>query len=379
MRQDGFDRVVTDTIMIPHWKRGHEYCKLTHPRNADIKMLGLGGSIATPPEGITAPVLVVESFDELAARKDEANGKIVVYNVQFESYRQCVKYRFVGAIKAAEAGAVASLARSVSPIGMNNPHTGMMIYNDTVPKIPHASILPEDAAMLGRMQKRGITPEIKLYMEAQTLPDVESSNVFCEIRGSEYPDEIIAVGGHIDSWDVGTGAHDDASGCIAAWEALRMIKESGLKPKRTLRAVMWANEENGQRGGKEYARMHNMENHILMFEFDSGVFPPSQIRYSGPDRLVEIVKSMEPLFRHVNDSINVVEGAWGVDIRPMVEQFGIPSMCLNTDDKGKYFWYHHSPADTPDKIKPEDFNQCIAAIAVAIYLYSELPGSFIHY
>jgi carboxypeptidase Q len=379
MQADGFDRVVSDTIMVPHWDRGNEYCRMVSPRSADMPMLGLGGSIGTPPEGITASVLVIRSFEELEKRSEEARGKIVVYHVPFENYHQCVKYRFVGAIKAAQAGAIASLTRSVSPVGMNNPHTGMMIYSDTVKKIPHAAILPEDAAMLFRMQQRGITPQVKLYMEARTLPDVESANLFCEIRGSEYPDEIIAVGGHIDCWDTGTGAHDDASGCIAAWEALRIIKESGLKPARTLRAVMWANEENGQRGGKEYARMHGDENHVLMFEFDSGVFPPSQIRYSGNEQMFSIVKSFEPLLQEINDSLKVVENAWGVDIRPMVEQFGVPSMCLNTDDKGKYFWYHHSPADTPDKIDPEEFNRCIAAIAVAVYLYSELPGSFINY
>lgn len=379
MLADGFDHVAEDKVMVPHWVRGNEYCLMTEPREASLKMLGLGGSIGTPENGITAPVLVVESFEELEKRSEDARGKIVVYDVPFENYHQCVQYRFSGAINAAQHGAVASLARSVSPVGMNNPHTGMMVYTDTVPKIPHAAILPEDAAMLRRFQERGITPVIKLYMEAKTLPDAESSNLFCELKGEKYPDEIIAIGGHIDSWDVGTGAHDDASGCIAAWEALRLIKKLGLKPGRTLRAVMWVNEENGLRGGREYARLHADEKHALLFEFDAGVFPVEAVRFTGSDTLQQIVKEFEPLLRLISEDIKIEDNAWGVDIGPLVRQNNVPAMCLSTRDDGKYFWYHHSPADTPDKIDPADFNNCIAAMAVSIYLYSHIPSVFLNY
>lgn len=226
--------------------------------------------------------------------------------------------------------------------------------------------------MLDRMHGRGQDPVIKLYMEADTLPDALSYNLMGEIRGSELPDEIIAIGGHSDSWDAGTGAHDDGAGCIATWEAVKLLKELDLIPRRTVRAVWWVNEENGVRGGKQYAEDHGDEPHVLMFEFDSGVFPPQTIGYSGPDYMYDLVKSAEPLLKMINDSLYVRDRAWGVDIRYMVEK-GIPSMNINTDDDGKYFYYHHSPKDTPDHVDPRDLNDCVAAIALAIYIYADLP------
>ncbi len=372
MKKDGFTNVRKDSVKVPHWVRGEEYCLLLKPREENIPMLGLGGSIGTPPEGITAPVFVVNSFDELKENAEKVKGKILVYNMPFESYGQAVKYRFYGAIEAARAGAVASLIRSVSPYSFRQPHTGMMTYNDTVPKIPHAAIPQEDAAMLDRMQKRGQNPVIKLYMEADTLPDAISYNLMGELPGRELPGEIIALGGHSDSWDTGAGAQDDGGGCIATWQAVKLLKKLDLIPRRTLREVWWVNEENGVRGGKQYAEDHGDETHVLMFEFDSGVFPPQTIGYSGPEKLYNLIKSAEPLLKMINDSLSFRDRAWGVDIRNMVKK-GVPSMNINTDDDGKYFYYHHSPKDTPDHVDPRDLNDCVAAIAIAIYIYADLP------
>lgn len=372
MKKDGLENVQRDEVMVPVWIRGNEFCNLISPRKAKMNFMSYGGSTSTPKEGITAPVLVVNSFEELQKKAGEAKGKIVVYNVPFINYGQTVQFRWLGHLKAGEVGAVASLVRSVSPIGFQLPHTGSVAdYVDSIPKIPHGAITLEDAEMLQRMQNRGQNPIIHLYLEAKTEPDKLSYNIMGEIKGSVYPDEIIAIGGHIDSWDAGTGAHDDAGGCIATWEAVKLLKKLGLKPKRTIRAVMWANEENGARGGKVYAKKHKNEKHHLLLEFDAGVFPPKSIGYRGPDSLFEIVNTFQPFIAQIEPSFTFYKGGWGVDIDPM-HKLGVPAMTFNTNDSGKYFWYHHSDSDTPDKIDPKDLNKCIAAIAIAVYLYADL-------
>lgn len=372
MKKDGLDNVQRDEVMVPVWIRGNESCSLISPRKAKMNFMSYGGSIATPKEGITAPVLVVNSFEDLQKRANEAKGKIVVYNVPFTTYGQTVQFRWLGHLKAAEVGAVASLVRAVSPIGFQLPHTGSVAdYVDSIPKIPHGAITLEDAEMLQRMQDRGQNPVIHLYLEARTEPDKLSYNIMGEIKGSVFPDEIIAIGGHIDSWDAGTGAQDDAGGCITTWEAVKLLNKLGLKPKRTIRAVMWVNEENGSRGGKVYAEKHKHEKHHLVLEFDAGVFPPKSIGYRGPDSLFDIVNTFQPFIAQIEPSFTFYKGGWGVDIDPM-HKLGVPAMTFNTNDNGKYFWYHHADSDTPDKIDPMDLNKCIAAIAIAVYLYADL-------
>jgi carboxypeptidase Q len=370
MKKDGLINVGREPVMVPHWVRGNESWTLIFPRTANMPMLGLGGSIATPKDGITAEVLVVKSLEELRERASEAKGKIVVYNYEWQGYGKGARFRVHGAKDAAQAGAVASMLRSVSPIGMQNPHGGMMLYADSIPKIPHAAITLEDAALLQRLQDRGITPKIRLYMEAETLPDRLSANVVGEIRGTEIPKEIVALGGHIDSWDAGTGAHDDGAGCIATWKAAKLLHDLGIKPKRTIRAVMWVNEENGVRGGKQYAIDHKDEPHHLMFEFDSGCFAPTKVGYKGPDSLLYYMEQFEHLFKRIGD-IEVKKGAWGVDAGPMARQNNVPLMNIGTANDD-YFWYHHGPSDTIDKIDRKDFNKCVATIALAIYIYSDI-------
>lgn len=370
MVRDGFKNVKSEEVMIPHWVRGNEHCNMISPREANIPYLSLGGSISTPKEGITAEVIVVNDVKELDSIADKIKGKILLFNQPFINYGQSVQYRFYGAQWAAKYGAVASLIRSVSPIAFRNLHTGMMAYNDTITKIPHGAISPEDASLLQRLQKLGITPVIHIYSECKTLPDTISHNVMGEIPGSELPYEYLAMGGHTDSWDVGTGAQDDGSGIISVLEAGKILLDLGIKPKRTIRVVGWVNEENGAKGGLAYKEKHNNEKHVLMLEQDSGIFPASSFRFTGPDSILKILKYTEALFKQIAD-MKVEKGGGGVDIGPMMK-VGVPGISIGNEDNGKYFWYHHSPSDTVDKVNPDDLNQTVAAVALAIYIYSDL-------
>ncbi len=365
MRKDGFDEVWTQPVKVPHWVRGNESATLIEPIERDLPMLGLGGSIATPEEGITAEVMVVNSFDELNERSDEAEGKIVLFNAKFTTYGQTVRYRTNGASEAAKHGAVASMIASVASYSIQTPHTGVMRYQEGVKKIPHTAITVEDALRIQRFTERGQKVVVTLKMEAQTLPDADSRNVIAEIKGSEFPNEIIVLGGHIDSWDVGTGAMDDGGGCVAAWEALRIMSELGLKPKRTIRVVLWTNEENGLAGGNEYKRWadeveKSVDDHVLAMESDSGVFDPIGFGFTGSDEAFAILQQIGALLEPIESGI-VTKGGGGADIGPLM-QAGVPGMGLNVDGE-KYFWFHHTDADTIDKLNIEDFNECVATMA----------------
>ncbi|CAE7651505.1 Cpq [Symbiodinium sp. KB8] len=374
MKKDGFDRVWKQPVSVPHWVRGDESATLNVPIERNLPMLGLGGSIGTPSDGITANVLVVQSFDELEQRSAEAEGKIVLFNAPFTTYGATVQYRIRGASEAAKHGAVASLIASVASYSIQTPHTGVMRYEEGVRKIPHAAITVEDAEMIHRFQERGESIEITLKMEAETLPDALSHNVIAEITGSEFPDEIIVMGGHIDSWDVGQGAMDDGGGCVAAWEALRLIKELGLTPKRTIRVVLWTNEENGLAGAEEYKRWveedeKSLENHILGMESDAGVFDPIGFGFSGSDAAFEILSEIGTTLKKI-DSGEVTKGGGGADIGPLMRA-GMPGMGLRVDGE-KYFWFHHTDADTIDKLNEQDFNECVATMAVFAFGVADL-------
>lgn len=368
MKADGLQNVRSEPVMVPHWVRGQESLELVLPRPRNLPMLGLGGSIATPPAGIRGEVLVVNSYDDLAARADEARGRIVLFDVPFTSYGETVQYRSGGAVAAAKVGAVASLIRSVASGSMQSPHTGNMNYEGGVTKIPHAAISVEDAQMLHRMQDRGERVEVLLKMEAQTLPDSPSRNVMGEIVGSEFPDEIIVLGGHTDSWDVGQGAMDDAGGVVAAWEAVRLIKALGLKPRRTIRVVGWVSEENGGPGGRAYAAAHAGEKHVLAMESDGGVFKPQGFGFTGPDEAFAIIQEIGKLLDGIGSG-TMTRGGGGADIGPLM-QTGVPGMGLNVDGT-RYFWYHHSDADTLDKLDPDDVALCVATMAVVAYIVAD--------
>ncbi|GAB5408981.1 MAG: M28 family metallopeptidase [Balneolaceae bacterium] len=369
MKKDGFDKVWTQPVKVPHWVRGEESATLNFPIERELPMLGLGGSIGTPKEGITGEVLVVKSFEELEKRSNEVKGKIVLFNAKFTTYGQTVTYRVNGASEAAKYGAIASLIASVASYSMQTPHTGVMRYAEDVPKIPHAAITVEDALLMQRLADRGEKLEVTLKMEAEALPDTESRNVIAEITGSEFPDEIIVLGGHIDSWDVGTGMMDDGGGCVAAWQALALIKQLGLTPKRTIRVVLWTNEENGLAGANEYKRWveeeeKSLSNHILAMESDAGVFDPLGFGFTGSNEAFEILSEIGSTLSGIESGI-VTKGGGGADIGPLMRE-GVPGMGLRVDSE-KYFWYHHTDADTIDKLDIDDFNECIATMAVFAY------------
>ncbi|MGQ0560319.1 MAG: M28 family metallopeptidase, partial [Gemmatimonadota bacterium] len=372
MRRDGLENARGEPVMVPHWVRGRESIEMVAPRAARIAMLGLGGSIGTPPEGITAEVLVVSSFDELARRAAEARGRIVLFNVPFTSYGQTVQYRLNGAIAAARAGAVASMIRSVASYSLRTPHTGTMDYDSAVARIPHAAISVEDAMMLQRLTDIGERVVVRIKMEAHTLPDAQSRNVLAELRGREKPDEIVVMGGHIDSWDVGTGAVDDAGGVVVAWEAVRLIKQLGLRPRRTIRVVGWTNEENGLRGGNAYRDTHRAEidRHVLAIESDGGVFKPLGFGFSGSDSAYAIVQQIGKLLERIGAS-RITRGGGGADIGPIMA-LGVPGMGLNTVSD-RYFWFHHSEADMVDKLDPHDVALCVATMAIMAYVAADLP------
>lgn len=372
MERDGLANVRGEPVMVPHWVRGDESLTLLEPYEGDLHILGLGGSIGTPPEGITGEVFVVGSFDELEEKKAQAEGKIVLFNVPFTNYGQTVQYRVLGAIRAAQAGAIASLIRSVGPFSLYTPHTGVMRYDEQVPQIPHAALTLEDAEMMQRMQDRGQTPVVRLYMEAETLPDAPSRNVVAEIVGSEFPDEVVVLGGHIDSWDVGQGAVDDGGGSVAAWEAVRIIKELGLQPRRTIRVVLWTNEENGLKGATAYrdAHLDEVSNHVLAMESDSGVFKPSGFGFTGTHDAYGIMQQIGSLLDPI-EAGTITRGGGGADISPLM-RLGVPVMGLSVEPS-TYFWYHHTNADTIDKVDPHEMNLCVATMAVMAYVVADMP------
>lgn len=376
LRRDGIPVVRTQDVLVPHWVRGREHAALVHPYARNIPILGLGHSVGTPAAGITAATVVVESFAELEARSREIPGKIVVYNQPFTTYGETVQYRAHGADRAAEHGAVAVLVRAVSPHSMGHPHTGAMGYSHAVEPIPTASIAAEDAALLRRFDQRGDPPIITLYMEARMMEEPAlSRNVIAEIPGSEWPQEVVVIGGHLDSWDVGHGAMDNASGVIVTWEALRLIHELDLRPRRTLRLVLWTNEENGAKGALAYRdkvmERGELERHQLALEVDYGVFRPLGFGFNGTPDALRMLQPIAALMAPLG-ALHVRAGASGtVDIVPLHQQ-GVPIMGLDVDTE-KYFWYHHSAKDTVDKLDARQVAECVAAVAVMAYVVADMP------
>ena len=371
MKSDGLSNVRGERVKVPTWIRGEESLRILVPFEKELNMLGVGGSIATPKGGIRGEVIVVDSFDSLDKVKDKVKGKFVLYNVPFTTYAETVRYRYDGPNYAAQYGAIASLIRSVGTGPMNTPHTGTMGSYKALKKIPHAAISMEDAMMISRLYKRGQKVVVKLNMEAKFVSDRWSRNVISELIGSTYPDQVIVLGGHIDSWDVGQGAHDDGGGCIAAWRAVTLIKDLGLKPKRTLRIVLWTNEENGGRGSKNYRDEHHseLENHILAIESDAGVFAPRGFGFTGSIDARKIIFNIANLLNPIGAG-KITKGGRSADIAPLNDE-GIPVMSLNVDNS-RYFWYHHTNSDTFDKINFNDFNNCIAAMAIMAYVVADM-------
>ncbi len=373
MKKDGLENVRLEPVMVPQWIRGDESLEILEPFPNKLPILGLGGSVSTRSEGVTGELMIVKSFDELTARKDEARGRIVLFNVPYTNYGETVRYRGGGASAAARVGAVAALVRAVGPPGMRTPHTGGMRYEDGIPRIPTAAIPTEDADRFDRMAKRGQKITLRLKMDAHFLDDAPSANVVGEIRGTEKPDEIVLLGGHIDSWDPGTGAMDDGGGCVVTWEALRLLKTLGLKPKRTIRVVLFTNEENGTAGGNGYRDAHKAEldKHVLALESDSGVFRPRGFGFTGSDAARKTLTEIASLLKSLGaDAIGAQGG--GADIGPAVAAAKIPSASLEVEGS-RYFLLHHTAADTVDKLDPKDLADNAAALAFLAYVVADLP------
>ncbi len=385
LKKDGHENVQAEKVTIRKWVRGNESCELILPRPLKINMLGLGGSIGTPKDGITAEVIVVDSKDELDSLSDEKiAGKIVVFNAAMPAfsetkgagYGETVQYRSNGAKWASERGGVAALVRSVTAYSLNSPHTGAMRYDATVKKIPTAAISVEAAMMLRRFQERGKKCTVKLNMEAKDMGEAPSANVVGEIVGSEKPEEIVLIGGHIDSWDVGQGAQDDGAGCVAAMEALNIIRKLKLKPKRTIRVVLWTNEENGLAGARSYLARHQKEIHVAGIESDSGGFKPQGLSIDMEDDLKEelaitqlssVLGLLEPI-----GATRAKSSYSGADVGQL-KQLGTACMGLNVDGR-LYFNTHHTWADTVDKVNPKELTDCAITLAVAAYVFADMPG-----
>ncbi len=375
MRKDGLE-AHTEEVLVPRWERGFESAEIVDPPRHAIVVAGLGGTVPTPAGGLEADVLVVETFEELRARAAEARGRIVLFNAPFVNYTETVSYRTSGARAAALYGASAVLVRSVGPMGLRTVHTGTVNYVPDATAIPAAAISAEDANRIARLTARGRRVRIRLVLENQPLPDVPSVNVVGELRGREHPEQVVLLGGHLDSWDAGTGASDDAVGCIVTWEALRLMRRLGLQPRRTVRVVLWANEENGLRGGVAYAAAHAAEakDHVFALESDSGVFWPATLGFSGSNAARLQVRDIVSLLAPLGFGEPIIGGG-GADIGPIAQAGNAPTMAY-IGDAAKFFPIHHTPADTVDRIAPEDVSRAAAAIAALSWVIAEMPERF---
>ncbi len=385
MKRDGHENVRTDKVMVPHWVRGKESLELLLPRPYKMPLLALGGSVGTPAEGITAEVVVVHDEQELAKLGAGAKGKIVLFNNKMpkydpkkgSGYGRTVRFRLHGARLASVHGAVAILIRSVTATSLRSPHTGVMIYGNAKTKIPAAAISLEDADMLDRLYSRKKQIRVRLKMGAHSKGMAPSHNVLGELRGSTHPEQIVVIGGHLDSWDVGQGAHDDGTGVVIAMEALSVLRRLGLRPKRTIRVVLYTNEENGMAGAKAYVKQHaaEMANHVAGIESDSGGWSPLGFSLQpskksegklGLARLTRILALLRPI-----KATRASLGGSGADVGKMTP-FGVPTLGLRVDGS-KYFDHHHAHSDTLDKVDRKELTRCVAAMAVVAYVLADMP------
>ncbi|MFN7931286.1 MAG: M20/M25/M40 family metallo-hydrolase [Blastocatellia bacterium] len=390
MRRLGLDAQL-EKVMVPHWVRGVETGELTEYKGQargttqKIVLTALGGSVATPKEGITAEVIVVENYDQLEALgQAKVAGKIVLYNAKFdrqlaasgrglEAYSQSVAYRGAGASRAAKLGAVAALNRSAGGAEYRLAHTGSLFYLPDAPKIPGAAVAAEDAELIASLAAQG-TVKLHLTLTPQTLPDEASYNVIADVKGSEHPEQVVIVSGHLDSWDLATGAIDDASGVAVAMQTANLIKQLGLKPKRTIRVVAWMNEENGGMGGRTYAQDYKAEvaNHIAAIESDLGASHPLGFHAHATPAALTKLRAASALLQSIGAGlVNVANNSPEADISPL-DALGVPTFGLWQDSR-TYFDYHHTTADTLDKIVPRELAENAAVMAVLAYAIANLP------
>jgi hypothetical protein len=389
LRKLGLDARL-EKVTVPHWVRGEETGALVEfPGMAPgttqkVVLTALGGSVATPAEGLTAEVVVVNDFDELnALGREKVAGKFVLFNAVFDkqlaatghggpAYGQAVIYRAIGASAAARLGAIAALVRSVGGADYRIPHTGAMRYLPDSPRIPAAAVSAEDADLLAYLTHQGRV-RMRLLLTPQQLADVESFNVVADLKGSEHPEQTVIVSGHLDSWDLGTGAIDDAAGVVVAMQAAQLVKQLGLHPKRTIRVIAWMNEEFGTSGGLAYAASHKDEapNHFAAIESDLGAGHPLGFHVAAPESNLPLLRTAGEILKASGAGIVQHAEDSETDIHPLL-LLGVPCFGPIQDDRF-YFNYHHTAADTLDKVVPRELQENAAVIAVLAYTLANLP------
>ncbi|QDO93938.1 M20/M25/M40 family metallo-hydrolase [Formosa sediminum] len=380
--QLGLDKVWLQPVMVPKWVRGAKefaYIKTGNGETTNVNICALGGSVSTNPLGLTASVVEVKNFEELAALGEAGvKGKIVFYNrpmqadliSTFEAYGGCVDQRYMGAVQAAKYGAAGVIVRSMNLRVDDFPHAGSMTYGDlpAEKRIPSAAISTRDANLLSSMLKLDSSLQFYFKQNCKQLADVKSYNVIGEITGSQYPDEYIIVGGHLDSWDLGDGSHDDGAGIVQSMEVLRLFKTLNIKPKHSLRVVMFMNEENGLRGATEYAKVANQkgEKHVVSLESDAGGFTPRGFSFDCTDDTFKKVLNWKPLFKPY--LIHYFEqGGAGADVGPLKTDNNV-TVGLRPDSQ-RYFDHHHAANDTFDAVNKRELELGAATMASLVYLF----------
>lgn len=381
MRRLGLD-VRLEKVTVPHWVRGEEKGELVEwegmakDTTQKVVLTALGGSIATEPEGMIGDIIVVNNFDELnALGADKVKGKIVLFNYKYDqdlaasgfggaAYGRAVAYRGGGAIAAARLGAIAVLVRSAGGSQNRLAHTGLMRYADGVTKIPAAAVSYEDAEMIAYLARMGKV-KIKLLLTPKTLPDETSYNVIADLKGSEKPDEIVVVSGHLDSWDLGQGAIDDGAGVAVSMQVLQLLKQLKLKPKRTVRLVAWMNEENGVAGGRTYALEEDATKHFAVIESDLGASHALGFNFAGKPEALPMFQPISKILSEQGATLSQMQQEVGTDVDPLTEK-GVPSFSPWFDQRD-YFKYHHTAADTFDKINPKEMQEVGSVMAVLAY------------
>lgn len=376
--------VKLEKVMVPHWVRGEEngalveYPHMAPGTTQKIVLTALGGSVATPANGLVADVVVVNDFDELKELgRSRVEGRIVLFNPRFDqrladnglsgpAYGQAVIYRGQGATEAARLGAVAALVRSVGGANFRLAHTGALRYAEGVTKIPSAAVTAEDAETMAALASQGRV-RLRLVLTPQTLPDAVSYNVVADLRGSEHPEQIVVVSGHLDSWDLGTGTIDDGAGCVMAMQTAQLLKQLRLRPKRTIRIVLWMNEENGFMGARTYGNDHKDElaNHFAAIEADSGAGRPLGINAAGKPELLTLLHPLASILQTQGAGVTQLVEETGADIS-VLQAAGVPTFAALQDSR-TYFNYHHTAADTLDKVDPRDLQENCAVVATLAY------------
>ncbi|MBP0903936.1 M20/M25/M40 family metallo-hydrolase [Mariniflexile gromovii] len=378
------DKVWLQPVMVPRWVRGakeYAYIETAPGKTNTVNICALGGSVATPSLGIKANIVEVKNFEELETLgKAGIEGKIVFYNrpmqadlIQtFDAYGGCVNQRYKGAVEATKYGAIAVIVRSMNLRLDDLPHTGSMTYDD-IPvekRIPAAAISTNDAEVLSTMLQ--LDKNIKLYFKqnCKQLADVQSYNVIGEITGSQFPNEYMVVGGHLDSWDLGDGSHDDGAGVVQSMDVLRLLKESGIKPKRSIRVVLFMNEENGLRGAKKYAEEAKQkgENHVFALESDAGGFTPRGFSFDCSDANFNQIINWQPLFKPY--LIHYFEkGGTGADVSPLKNKSNVVAGLR--PDSQRYFDHHHASNDTFDAVNKRELELGAATMTALVYLFDK--------